>query len=242
MGYVIKMETINIKNLSLSNLKLICANGSEAKIYRDCQVAYKIFKSGRVDLKAKSKKIEILSEITLNGLICPSKKIVEDDLIGYSMNYIDGKYIHNLKFRTTQMITLFKTISNLLKLYHENGIILSDINPKNILVKSPEEVYFCDVDSCSINGIDSDTIPYITYKFLEHLGIDGISLSASEDLDNLSTYLVFLYVIFNKMPFYKLSDYEIDKILIQKGFFVQRELVKKLKYKLVEVPYIGDML
>ena len=44
------------------------------------------------------------------------------------------------------------------------------------------------------------------------------------------------------MPFYKLSDYEIDKILIQKGFFVQREFVKKLKYKLVEVPYIGDML
>lgn len=49
-------------------------------------------------------------------------------------------------------MTLCITILKKLKYLHDRNVILGDINPNNILVVSPTEVYFVDTDSYQIEG------------------------------------------------------------------------------------------
>lgn len=49
-------------------------------------------------------------------------------------------------------VTLCITILKKLKYLHDRNVILGDINPNNILVVSPTEVYFVDTDSYQIEG------------------------------------------------------------------------------------------
>lgn len=235
------MKSININKLNLKKLQLINF-GTDARVYHDKHFAYKVFHMENEDLELKKTKVELLSQINLEGLICPLKKIVDPNFVGYSMKYVDGLNIYELNPNRLELITLFKTISNLLKIYHKNNIILSDINPYNILIKSPEEVFFCDVDSCSIDNLDSEAISSISCDFLEQLGIDSNNIEIDEEFDRLSTYLLFLHIVFDGKRFYELTDYEIEKLLMKKNFFKQKELVKTLKNRLIEVPYIGDIL
>ena len=234
------METINVYNLDFEHLDLINHRGKEADIFSDYKTVYKIYKSRYIDLDLKNIKLELLSELSLKGLIIPKKKLVNPYLAGFTMDYVAGKEIGEVSFTTSQMITLFKTISNLLKVYHANKIILGDINKSNILIKTPEEIYFCDVDSCSIEGFECDSIPFITYKFLKFLGIDHKIIEIDEDFDNLSVFLLFLYILLDKQYFWTLTDYDLDKKLEDKQ--LSRQFVKTFKRKLIKVPYIGDML
>lgn len=195
-----------------------------------------------MDLRLKNIKLEILSVLSMEGLVCPKQKIVSRQLAGYTMNYIDGSYITSLNFTKLELIKLFKTISRLLKYYHRSGIVLADVNVSNILIKSPQEVYFCDVDSCKIMDLSHDNIPFLAHHFLTQLGIDIKNVKVDENFDNLCVFLIFLYVILDKKNILSISEYDLDKTLEKKGFDNQKAFVKQFRSKLIEVPYIGDLL
>lgn len=187
-------------------------------------------------------KLEILSVLSMEGLVCPKQKIISSQLAGYTMDYIDGSYITSLNLTKLELIELFKTISRLLKYYHRSGIVLADINLSNILIKSPQEVYFCDVDSCKIMDLSHDSIPFLANHFLTQFGIDAKNIKVDENFDNLCVFLIFLYVILDKKNILSLSNYKLDKKLEEKGFEKQKVFIKQFRSKLIEVPYIEEIL
>lgn len=187
-------------------------------------------------------KLEILSNISMEGLVCPKQKIISSQLAGYTMDYIDGSYITSLNLTKLELIELFKTISRLLKYYHRSGIVLADINLSNILIKSPQEVYFCDVDSCKIMDLSHDSIPFLSLHFLTQFGIDVKNIKVDENFDNLCVFLIFLYVILDKKNILSLSNYKLDKKLEEKGFEKQKVFIKQFRSKLISVPYIEEIL
>ena len=178
----------------------------------------------------------------MEGLVCPKQKIISSTLAGYTMNYIDGSYITNWDLTKSELIQIFKTISRLIKYYHSVGIILADVNLSNILIKSPKEVYFCDVDSCKILDFPHDSIPFLAHRFLSQLGINPKNVEVNENFDNLCIFLIFMYVILDRKNILSLSEYDLDKTLEEKGFEGQKVFVKQFRNRLIEVPYIGDML
>ena len=221
---------------------MISTSSKEADIFSDYQTVYKIYKGKDVDLDLKEIKLDILSTIIMDGLILPKQKIADDKLIGYTMDYVAGDFITNFKFTSLELISLFKKLSQLLKYYHNHGIILGDINISNILIKSIDEVYFCDIDSCKILDFPNDGIPLLTFNYLKSLGINPRKIAVNEKFDNLSLFLIFLYVIFDKKNILSLSEYDVDKTLEEKQFENQKPFVKQLKKQLVDVPYLEEVL
>lgn len=234
------METIRLYTINLKNLKRISRFSAEADLYSDYRTVYKVFKDD-VDFKVKEAKVEALHSVVAEGLVLPKQKIVCGDFIGYSMDFVKGKYITDLKLDINQLINLFKKLSSLLKMYHNLGIVLGDLNFTNILVKSLEEVYFCDVDSCKILNYNINCIPFLTYDYLQSVGLSN-KISIDKNLDNLSLYLLFLYMLFNKKSVLHISPKRIEEQLEKYGLQEQKEMVKMLKIKFTEIPYFEEML
>ena len=176
----------------------------------------------------------------MDGLILPKQKIIGGNIIGYTMDYVNGSYINKLNLTNQELIQLFKKISSLLKHYHRYGIVLADINISNILVKSLDEVYFCDVDSCKIVDLPHENIPFLTYHFLEQLKIKYMSID--ENFDRLSLYLLFLYIMLDKQNILLMSQYELDKKLAKTGLEKQKVFIKTIKKNLGEIPYLEELL
>ncbi len=55
-------------------------------------------------------------------------------------------------------------------------------------------------------------------------------------------FLIFLYVILDKKNILSLSNYKLDKKLEEKGFEKQKVFIKQFRSKLIEVPYIEEIL
>lgn len=176
----------------------------------------------------------------MKGLILPKQKILGGNVIGYVMDYVDGKHIPKLNLSKEDIIILFKKISNLLKYYHKHGIILADINMYNILVKSLDEIYFCDVDSCKICDLPHENIPFLTAHFLSQLKIKNMPVD--EKFDNLSLYLLLLYVLLDKKNILLMSEKELDEKLEESELEDQKEFIKKLKHNYDSIPYLEELL
>lgn len=152
-------------------IKLIKAgnSGGEGTIFTTDipNVVAKIYKPGKVD-KAKYEKLKLMisKKIDCEGVCFPIALLynTKDEFIGFLMNKAQGKelqkclfipqllkkYFPNWKKKDTVQLCI--TILNKFKYLHDRNIILGDINPNNILVVSPTEVYFVDTDSYQIEG------------------------------------------------------------------------------------------
>ena len=109
--------------------------------------------------RAENAQIIILFEI-------PGKEFV-----GYMMPKAKGKELQksifikplflknfpNWKKRDT--VELCITILEKIKYLHDRNIVMGDINPANILVVSPKEVYFVDTDSYQV-----EDFPWLIYR------------------------------------------------------------------------------
>ena len=144
-------------------------SGGEGTIYTTDipNVVAKIYKQGKVD-KAKFEKLKLMMTKNINceGVCFPIAMLYnsKDEFIGFLMNKAQGKelqkclfipqllkkYFPNWKKKDT--VQLCVTILKKFKYLHDRNIILGDINPNNILVVSPNEVYFVDTDSYQIEG------------------------------------------------------------------------------------------
>lgn len=127
----------------------------------------KIYKAGKLD-RAKFEKLKLMMTKSVNceGVCFPLALLYNqrNEFVGYLMKEAKGRELQRCVFipqllkkvfpnwTKVDTVTLCITILQKLKYLHERNIILGDINPNNILVVSPKEVYFVDTDSYQIEG------------------------------------------------------------------------------------------
>lgn len=144
-------------------------SGGEGTIYTtNLQgIVAKIYKPEKLD-RARFEKLSLMMTKSINceGVCFPLALLYnqQDEFVGYLMKQARGKELQRCVFipqllkktfpdwKKIDTVTLCITILKKLKYLHERNIILGDINPNNILVVSPTEVYFVDTDSYQIEG------------------------------------------------------------------------------------------
>jgi len=214
-------------------VKLIEAgpSGGEGTIYTTSVpgIVAKIYKPGKLD-RAKFEKLSLMmtKSIDCAGVCFPLALLYNqrNEFVGYLMKQASGKELQRCVFipqllkktfpnwNKIDTVTLCITILKKLKYLHERNIILGDINPNNILVISPTEVYFVDTDSYQIEGFPCPvgtinyTAPEIQRKeyssFLRTLGNERFAVAT----------LLFMIMLPGKPP-YSLQggENQIDNII-----------------------------
>ncbi len=207
------------------------ASGGEGTIYTtNCTgIVAKIYKREKID-RAKLEKLRLMvgKNIACQGVCLPRALLYnqQQEFVGYLMQEAKGKELQTCVFipqllkktfpnwTKTDTVTLCVTILKKLKYLHDRNVILGDINPKNILVVSPTEVYFVDTDSYQIEGFPCPvgtinyTAPEIQRKdfslFLRTLGNERFAVAT----------LLFMIMLPGKPP-YSLQggENQIDNII-----------------------------
>lgn len=159
------------RNGSRRQIKLVAAgpSGGEGTIYTTnaANIVAKIYKPEKLD-RAKFEKLRLMmtKNIDCEGICFPMALLYNqnNEFVGYLMKQASGKELQRCVFipqllkknfpnwTKADTVTLCVTILKKLKYLHERNIILGDINPNNILVVSPTEVYFVDTDSYQVEG------------------------------------------------------------------------------------------
>lgn len=140
---------------------------------------------------------------------------ISDFFAGYAMYNFNGisikDYINSKNI--DRGITLFKLVSNYLKILHENNIVFGDINKDNILTNGTH-VKFCDIDSFGTPYSSPTTLPYTIYQ---NINIKDINLSPYSDLFiiNLLILDIFMNIDINTITNIDIYSY--------------KELIKSLK-------------
>lgn len=163
-------------------------SGGEGAVYATNSpgMVAKIYKPSSLTT-GKYNKLKLMVEKRLKhpGICYPSELLFNSNkqFVGYLMPEAKGRELKNYLFipkkvfekrhpeMTRQdLVELIMTILEKIKYLHDRNIVLGDINPFNILVVSPKEVYFVDVDSYQVEGYpcpvgtDSFTAPEIQGK------------------------------------------------------------------------------
>lgn len=143
--------------------------GGEAVIYKtDTPYIAKIYREKKIT-KRKEAKIELMlkKKISCHGICYPIDILynASHEFVGYLMPVAKGRILHKTvfapkevflrKFPTWKKIDTVKlciTILKKIKYLHDRNILIGDINGMNILIESPDEVYFVDTDSFQIEN------------------------------------------------------------------------------------------
>ena len=193
------------------------AAGGEGIIYTtNTPYIAKIYKREN-NTKRKYEKIKLMlsKKIECEGVCYPVAALYNADkeFVGYMMPKAKGKELQksifikplfmknfpNWKKRDT--VELCITILEKIKYLHDRNIIMGDINPANILVVSPKEVYFVDTDSYQVEnfpcpvGTNNYTAPEIQRKhfsdFLRTMGNENFAVAT----------LLFMIMLPGKPPY-----------------------------------------
>ena len=160
-----------IRNDSKKKFRLLEALGAggEGTIYKTELNGFvaKIYKPEKITrLRYEKLKLMLTKDIDCEGICFPYAMIYNrrDEFVGYLMKTASGKDLGKSVFMPMLLkkyfpdwnridtVQLCVTILKKLKYLHDRNIILGDINPYNILVVSPKEVYFVDTDSYQVEG------------------------------------------------------------------------------------------
>lgn len=144
-------------------------SGGEGKVYQldNSDEVLKIYKPGALTYE-KKQKIEAIAfkRVTHNGICLPSDIVFDDKrgFAGYIMPKADGHELQLSVFNPQllkqrfpnwnriNLTNLALTILDKISYLHSHNIIVGDINPYNILIKSDSEVYFVDTDSFQVEN------------------------------------------------------------------------------------------
>lgn len=165
-------------------------HGGEGYVYyTNSPFLAKIYKAENITNRIKNK-IELMLQkrIECDGICYPVAALYnrQKEFVGYLMPLAKGKELQHcvfmpmllstkIPYRNWKKIDLVKlsiTILKKIEYLHDRNIIIGDINPNNILVVSPEEVYFVDTDSFQVEdypcpvGTVNFTAPEI-HEFLQ---------------------------------------------------------------------------
>lgn len=136
-------------------------NGGEGSVYRTYNnMMVKIFKKEYITYVNFKKLSEMIEMKLYNPFICWPRDLVyiDDSFVGYLMDEVKGaETLLSLRLQSFSEYThpeRFEICYNFLKhikYLHDKGILIGDLKPDNILVKSPSEVYFIDCGCYQIN-------------------------------------------------------------------------------------------
>lgn len=193
------------------------AAGGEGIIYTtNTPYVAKIYKKEN-NTRRKYEKIKLMlsKRIKCQGICYPLAALYNNkkEFIGYLMPEARGKELQKSLFikklleknfptwRKRDTVELCITILQKIKYLHDRNIIMGDINPANILVVSPKEVYFVDTDSYQIEdfpcpvGTINYTAPEIQRKhfsgFLRTKGNENFAVAT----------LLFMIMLPGKPPY-----------------------------------------
>ena len=155
-------EVYTLKQKKAIRLLDFVAGGGEGNIYTTSEpgIVAKIYFEKCITTHRKDKlTLMIERQPNIKNVCWPIDIILNKsgEFVGYIMAQAFGKDMAKTifkgrckEFNRTQLveclINIFKTISEL----HKNNILLGDINGGNILIQSPQEIYFVDTDSYQI--------------------------------------------------------------------------------------------
>lgn len=193
------------------------ADGGEGVVYEtNTPYVAKIYKDAKLT-KRKLEKIKLMltKEIKCAGVCYPACALYnsQKQFVGYLMPKAKGIEIAKSVFqpmlfakrlpgwKKRDTVELCVTILKKIKYLHNRNIILGDINPANILVVNPTEVYFVDTDSYQIEdfpcpvGTVTFTAPEIQGmrfgEFLRTLGNENFAVAT----------LLFMIMLPGKSPY-----------------------------------------
>lgn len=192
--------------------------GGEAAVYEtNTPYVAKIYKRENVTTRKFEKiKLMLTKDINCQGVCYPIDMLYNEskEFIGYLMPKAKGIELQKSVFapkplflkkfpgwKKKDTVELCVTILEKIKYLHDRNIIIGDINPANILVVSPKEVYFVDTDSFQVEdfpcpvGTINFTAPEIQKKhfsdFLRTMGNENFAVAT----------LLFMIMLPGKPPY-----------------------------------------
>lgn len=141
--------------------------GGEGSVFltNNSKIVAKIYKPDKL-FNSKQAKLDLMlsKKLFFDGICFPTSCLYNHkrEFVGYTMPKASGVELGKSLFIPSllakkfpgwtkkETVRLCITILKKIKYLHENNIILGDINPANILINSPEKVFFVDVDSYQI--------------------------------------------------------------------------------------------
>lgn len=193
------------------------AAGGEGIIYTtNTPYVAKIYKS-KNNTRRKYEKIKLMlsKKIECNGICYPIAALYnnKNEFVGYLMPKAQGKELQKSLFikklfiknfptwKKRDTVELCITILKKIKYLHDRNIIMGDINPANILVVSPKEVYFVDTDSYQIEDFPCPvgTINYTAPEIQKKHFSDFLRTKGNENFAVAT--LLFMIMLPGKPPY-----------------------------------------
>lgn len=197
------------------------AEGGEGKIFetdRPGKTA-KIYKVGcRSELRREKVNMLAGRHLSYPGICFPEEVLYDRDgnFIGFLMDRAEGESLAvtvmnpvllRKKFpdwKDADLARLCVTILKKVQYLHSMGIIMGDVNQGNILVKSPETVYFVDTDSYQVEGLPCPvgTAEFTAPELLKKGVVDYSKILRTRDQDYYAvSVLLFEILIHGKYPY-----------------------------------------
>ena len=217
----------NKKTIQLINT---VASGGEGTIYTtSTPYVAKIYKAEKIDERKYEKiKLMLSKNIHCDGICYPLACLYNEfnEFVGYLMPVAKGKELQRSLFikplllknfpewKKRDTVELCVTILEKIKYLHDRNIIMGDINPANILVVSPKEVYFVDTDSYQIEGFPCPvgTINY-TAPEIQRKSFESFLRTLGNEYFAVAT-LLFMIMLPGKPPYSQQGgESPIDNIL-----------------------------
>ena len=218
VSYIPKeMDNVYTSNGQTVKLTKELATGGEGTIYAtNTSYVAKVYKrENNTRLKCEKIKLLLSKPINCEGICAPVTALYNsnNEFVGYLMPQARGKELQKSIFikplflknfpdwKKRDTVELCITILEKIKYLHDRNIIMGDINPANILVSSPKEVYFVDTDSYQVQnlpcpvGTINYTAPEIQRKhfssFLRTIGNENFAVAT----------LLFMIMLPGKPPY-----------------------------------------
>ena len=210
------------------------ASGGEGDVYDlgDGTVA-KLYRFGQTNqVRTDKLRLMVSSPVDCQGVCWPQELLTNSrgQVVGYRMAKAQGLELQKALFTRSalernfphwerkDLVQLGITILEKVAVLHDKGILLGDINPLNILVKSSTEVWLVDCDSYQVGrypcpvGTERFTAPEIQNKeydsFLRTRGNENFALAV----------LVFMLLLPGKHPYSQQGGEDMGQ-LIREGNF-----------------------
>ena len=210
-------ETVYTSNGTVILTKELGAGG-EAIVYEtDTQYVAKLYKPETITVRKYEKmKLMLSKDIECPGVCYPVDILYNshEEFVGFLMPRAKGieiqksvfgpKPLFQKKFpgwKKRDTVELCVTILKKIKYLHDRNIIMGDINPANILVVSPTEVYFVDTDSYQVEDFPCPvgTINYTAPEIQKKHFVDFLRTMGNENFAVAT--LLFMIMLPGKPPY-----------------------------------------
>lgn len=195
--------------------------GGEGTVYlTETGLVCKIYKKEKLtNLKKEKIKLMLSNKIEYDGICWPISIAYNKngEFVGYLMKKASGKeiqkclfikmllYKHFPNWTRKNLINVCINILDKIKFLHKYNIVIGDINPLNILIKSDTEIYFVDTDSFQVENYPCSvgTVHY-TPPELQRKDYKTFLRTFENEYFAIAT-LIFMILLPGKPPFSKIG-------------------------------------